>query len=219
MLTIILTSYNRPWLVKRAIQSLLNQTDPNWRLIIQDDGSDIETLQAINMFNDNRIGVIEHTTSDEERRQKSRYAVLINQAYMLVNGFTLVGYMCDNVEYDEEMVESVNRYFEYNPDVWNGYILQTRDVWEAETMQPAGTAQSFGHWPELPPLETPITNPRGLLDHSQVFHRLPVSARWEEDISAVKCGDAVFFERLIAEHGAIRPIRPGKVLSYEHVLH
>lgn len=218
MLTIILTSYNRPHFVRRAIQSVLDQTDPNWRLLIQEDGSDIETMQAVYSFNDGRISVTQHETADDERKKSSRYAVLINQAYMLVHT-PLIMYMCDNVEYAPDMVASVNRYFGCNPDVWSGYILQTRDVWNTAGTERLGAAQSYGHWPEMPPNEMPITQPQGVLDHSQVVHRLPVSARWEESIDTVKFGDAVFFERLVAEHGAIRPIRPGRILSYEHILH
>lgn len=44
---VVLTSYCRPRLVRDAIASVLNQTDQDFRLYIMDDGSNAETVRAI----------------------------------------------------------------------------------------------------------------------------------------------------------------------------
>lgn len=217
-LTIILTSYNRPRFVERAIRSVINQSSPLWRLIIQDDGSNLETLQTIHQFMDKRISVFSRTISPETRQATSRYATLINQTYGAIKT-PYVGYMCDNVEYHPDMVTTVTSFFHGHPDVWSGYVLHNRDMWTADGDKRLGNASDFAHWDATPPEVRPITNPFGLLDHSQVFHRMPISARWEESRDTVKCGDGVFFTRLVAEHGPIMPIEPDKVLSYEHLLY
>lgn len=55
-ISIILPTYNRAHLLKRAINSVLNQTFKNWELLIIDDGSTDNTKNIINDFsNDNRI--------------------------------------------------------------------------------------------------------------------------------------------------------------------
>ena len=214
-LTIILTSYDRPPFVVRAVESMLAQTNPNWRLIIQDDGSGMGTVGKLRRYAhaDHRITLHEHVVTN--RREVTRYAVLINEALAWVES-EFVGYMCDNVEYKPEMVDSVLAYFAANPDAGAGYIYHERD-WYATSGKRLGRASDIDHWDYTPPVVRDIHEPMGMLDHSQVFHRLPIAARWDEDMAAVKCGDGLFFQKLVLERGAIRPIRPGKVLSVEHL--
>lgn len=52
--------YNAARYIKNAIQSLLNQTNPNWKLICIDDGSTDNSKEIINSFisRDNRISLI-----------------------------------------------------------------------------------------------------------------------------------------------------------------
>jgi len=214
-LTIILTSYNRPHFVRRAIDSMLAQTNPNWRLIIQDDGSDNDTLQAIYSYSDGRISVFSRTVTVEQRQGITRYAYLINQTYAILST-PYVGYMCDNVEYRPGMVQAVVDFFEERPEVWSGYTLHQRDICTPDGRF-LGDASILNHWDYTPPIEEAIKEPFGMLDHSQVFHRLPIAARWEEDKAAVKCGDGLFFMKLVSEHGPIQPIKKGEVLSMEHL--
>lgn len=48
--SIILPSFNREKLLKRAVNSVLNQTFKNWELIIVDDGSSDGTFSLVNEF-------------------------------------------------------------------------------------------------------------------------------------------------------------------------
>ncbi|MCU0397127.1 MAG: glycosyltransferase [Cyclobacteriaceae bacterium] len=57
--SIILPTHNRAHLLPRAINSVLNQTYPNWELIIVDDGSTDNTKYIIDKFNDRRIKYIQ----------------------------------------------------------------------------------------------------------------------------------------------------------------
>lgn len=216
-LTIILTSYNRPRFVVKAIQSIIAQTSPDWRLIIQDDGSDQDVLDKIRPFarSDDRITLFERDVVN--RSEFTRYAVLINETLPMVKT-ELVCYMCDNVEYMPEMVECVLSYFKENQDAGAGYIYHKRDMWTPDGSAYLGRASDFAHWDYTPPVVRDIYIPMGAIDHSQVVHRMPVKARWDEDISAVKCGDGLFFQKLIIEKGVISPIKPGKVLSLEHLI-
>ena len=216
-LTIILTSYSRKNFVTRAVKSVLAQTNPNWRLIIQDDGSGQSVLYPLRRYaeSDHRITLREHPNVTN-RTAVTRYAVLINEVLTTING--LVGYMCDNVEYKPELVDSVLAFFEHHPEAFSGYVYHERDAWKPDGSKRLGKAEYYGHWNYTPPITGAISKPMGMLDHSQVFHRLPIAARWEENRSALKNGDGVFFERLIAEKGAIKAIRPGKVLTVEHLI-
>jgi teichuronic acid biosynthesis glycosyltransferase TuaG len=55
MVSIIMAAYNASRFIHEAIQSVLDQTDPDWELLVIDDGSTDGTAAAVNAFTDNRI--------------------------------------------------------------------------------------------------------------------------------------------------------------------
>ena len=55
LVSIITPTYNRAYIIKNAINSILAQTYPNWELIIMDDGSTDRTKQDIASIGDARI--------------------------------------------------------------------------------------------------------------------------------------------------------------------
>lgn len=58
--SVVIPTYNRAHLLKRAIQSVLNQTYQDFELIIVNDGSTDETEEVIKTFADDRISYIRH---------------------------------------------------------------------------------------------------------------------------------------------------------------
>ncbi|MBO7612155.1 MAG: glycosyltransferase family 2 protein [Elusimicrobia bacterium] len=55
LISVILPTYNRAHLIKRSVESILNQTYQNIELIIIDDGSTDNTKEVIESLNDKRI--------------------------------------------------------------------------------------------------------------------------------------------------------------------
>jgi len=57
LVTVLMPTYRRPFLLRRAIQCVLNQTYPNFKLRIYDDASGDKTREVVNKFtkNDSRI--------------------------------------------------------------------------------------------------------------------------------------------------------------------
>lgn len=55
MVSIILPTYNRAHLIKESINSVLQQTYPDFELLIIDDGSDDNTAEVISAISDNRV--------------------------------------------------------------------------------------------------------------------------------------------------------------------
>jgi len=58
--SIAIATYNRAHLLKRAIQSILNQTYQDFEIIVVDDGSTENTEEVVKSFTDKRIRFIKH---------------------------------------------------------------------------------------------------------------------------------------------------------------
>lgn len=222
ILNIILTSYNRPCFVKRAIESVLAQTDRRWRLYVLDDASNEATQGLLWQYvpdkADNPPIQIEFgwpEMSAADRAKHTRYSVLINSVMPGLSA-GVVAYMCDNVEYDPRLVATVLDYFERHPQVYAGYVPHGRDIYTADG-EYLGPAAIRGHWNVTPPQDGALSGRvMGLLDHSQVFHRLPCDLRWNESPEVRSYGDGEFFNRLTALYGPIHQIS-ADILTNEHL--
>jgi len=216
-ITCLLTAYNRPVLLGKAIKSIADQTHLDWNCILMDDGSGVDNLELYKRIVDPRFTVLYYNATQEMRDTTARYAVNINKHLPgLSSG--LVCYMTDNTEYDRHLFSIASKWFENN-HTFAGYAISQRDCYTAAG-EYLGISQKYGHWANMPPLNFIHTfgaalSPRRFLDHSQVCHRLPVGVAWDE--SAKPDGDAVFFERLISQHGAICPMYHMPLLT-EHIV-
>ncbi len=116
-MSIILTSYNKPALVGKAIESVLRQTLDEWELFIMDDHSNEETVNVIKQYlDDPRITYINSFIEDEERYKKTRYAVLINKAIPLTKG-TYISYLTDDTVYVPKRLEEMVSFFNINAKI------------------------------------------------------------------------------------------------------
>ena len=59
MFSVVLPTFNRSKLLKRAIQSVFQQTYDNWELIIIDNFSEDNSLEVIKSFDQSRIKFIQ----------------------------------------------------------------------------------------------------------------------------------------------------------------
>lgn len=58
LFSIVLPTYNRAYLIKDTIQSVMNQSYTNWELLVVDDGSTDNTKEVVSSFTDPRIRYI-----------------------------------------------------------------------------------------------------------------------------------------------------------------
>jgi glycosyltransferase involved in cell wall biosynthesis len=92
-----------------AVQSILNQTYPNWELILIDDGSTDKTLDIANSYQDSRIRVV---TDGKNERLPAR----LNQAIELSKGKYFARMDGDDVSYPERLQRQVD-YLEQHPNI------------------------------------------------------------------------------------------------------
>ena len=218
-ITVLLTSYNRPVLLRRALDSLQAQTVEDWRCCVIDDDSPQEVKDIIHEYADADpriepwavVGV-----TPEARAASARYSVNINRFYHLVNDPLALVHMCDNVEYMPGCFAAVMDHFTAHPDALAGYVLHKRDIWQDGRV--VGLLSLRGHGDTTPPHPGHVVrNPLGRLDHSQVFFRGHVRLQWPEELRYRDRGDGVAFTRFVERHGGIPPIAPyDAVLSVEH---
>jgi len=74
-LTVSITSYNYEVYIQDAIESVINQTSNNWRLVIYDNGSTDSSLEIIKSYlSDSRISLVVHKENIGAKKN-SIYAV------------------------------------------------------------------------------------------------------------------------------------------------
>ncbi len=108
--SIIITTYNRAHLIKRAINSLVSQTEEDWEAIIIDDESTDNTHDQILQYisNNPKIRYIRKTHGGEvESKNKGIYSS---------NG-KFVSFLDSDDEYDPDHLKSRKRILLKNPEV------------------------------------------------------------------------------------------------------
>lgn len=224
--TFLLVTRNRPNILRRCLASLIAQTCHDWHLYIVhlDDQSEeaAQVLDVIRDYPDPRIdcSVFAHTPQSLEKMSPHSHYVNFCLDYLKDQGYRgIVAYPCANVEYDPETVALVLFWFERNHEIVAGYVKHERDIWDTAGLNRLGPASMNGHWDIVPPEPGQfITDARGMLDCSQVFHRFQPGLYWSEKPEHKRGNDGEFFTRLAQVTGPIHAIHPGRVLSHEHLM-
>lgn len=117
---ILLFYYNRPTLVKEAIQSVLDSSYSNWELYIIDDASDYPIDPEF--IKDSRITLHKILDTKEEKleRKGSWIGQIANIAVLNSNSDICV-FLCDDDQLRPNYLEDLNTYYTSNPDVQYSY--------------------------------------------------------------------------------------------------
>lgn len=194
--SVILTSYNKPQFVGKAIQGILNQSLDDFELLLMDDNSGRQTQQVIgNFLSDKRIRFYRSNVDDiAVRAQKIRYAVLINQALATSTG-EYISYATDDNVYRPQRLETMVNYLDSHPEAKIAYS-SSRVVFLDRRGKPKKTMHRMAK-------DVTYLAPCNV-DHCSVMHRadiLPVVHEkwgnyWDVDPQFYLIGDARFFWRL-----------------------
>ena len=136
LVSIVVSSYNRPKLIRDAIDSVLAQTWPQDRLqiLVCDDWSNIETSRVIGDYIETRSNIAmvrpASVPTDAERQYGSRCAIAINAAMPLVRG-EFVAFLPDDDLAAPRSIESRARYLMEHPDC--NVVVGRLEACKAET--------------------------------------------------------------------------------------
>ena len=145
LVSVLLTSYNRPQMIRRAIQSVLGQTYSNFELIILDDNSNEETRTVIESYlqKDLRIRRYYSEVKDEDRWKEARYAALFNIGLAMARG-ELIAYLTDDDGYLLSKLEKMVKFFREHPAVKIAYNQQNY-LPQNKTRRAYGVLKKPGH--------------------------------------------------------------------------
>jgi len=208
--SIILTSYNKPKFLKKAIDSVLGQTYKNLQLIIADDNSpDEEVWNVINSYTDSRIVSFNSFVSDEDRHKTARYATQINTAVRAHSTSKYLCYLADDDFYYPEMIENM---VEYAESSGHEVVFCAQHILDEDGNIDGGGVEGRGiRWfPE------PLVRGADKLDHNQVMTTRKVFELvngWEDDPGVWSGADAYFFDRIEKKQILFHPIDNNKPLQ------
>lgn len=208
--SIILTSYNRPRLVREAIASVRNQTYPDWELLVVDDNSNEETQMVLNhaIENDPRCRVINSGVQPADRMRTARYASCINLALPMTTG-NLITYLTDDDIFTPDRLALMVQNFAAHPEVYVVYGQQ-----RLVNLNPNGTTSSMGIRSSIGITRDPANH----IDHNSVMHRrdcLDIVGYWDDGPQHWGGADGAFFQKL-AQHWDFYPIEH---ITEEHRFH
>lgn len=178
--SVILGSYNRPKLVRQAIESVARQTVQDFQLIVTDDGSNEETLDAIveslMEIDPEKVFLLVATDRGGKDNCFNRAVHRINDAIQVAEG-RIIHYLADDDWYHEERFAHFDEAFK-DPSVMVAY---GRELFA----DAAGNLTGGGiYYPS-------VVDPLNVLDHNQVAHRsevFEVYPKWRDAIDMASDG-------------------------------
>lgn len=189
--SIIITSYNRPNLLKQSVDSALMQDYDDKEILIGDDGSDEETRALCEKY-EQEHGIIYYQSDrkDEDRLKVTEFAENINECIKLSTG-DIIFYLVDDDYYLQGHVSAIMGAFERNFDWMAAYGPQYQKRLNDDTGE---ETHVFTRSPGAVVLHAACQ-----LDHNQVAHRREVFDKvglWETDIAHRGAADAVMWQKI-----------------------
>jgi len=187
--SVILTSYNRPDLLVKAIESVLAQTFTDYEIIVLDDNSPHPDQRHViaRYWETPQIRFYKDNVQPLDRRTRVRYAVLANIGLKLANGHYIT-YLCDDDLYLPRRLEIMTARL----DQGDCQVVYGSQRLRYENDDYTG--------PERGPLAIEILDDAWWkVDHSSVMHTKAVAVEvggWDEDPQYWKYADAAFWRRL-----------------------
>jgi len=194
---IVLISYNRPFFVKQALDSIKKQTIlDDIHCVAVDDGSNNETVDAISAFQDDfaKFDFVQiKPEKEEDRYTTNRVAISVNAGLQRIIDTApetqYLSYLTDDDLYEETRCEKMSKHLDENPDIFLLYhfmklyrcdgtgklgdlIFDLNDKW----------TEANKYW---------VSNIDNRIDHCSFMHR-NLNVLWTDDNIYRRCTDYGF---------------------------
>lgn len=206
---VILLSYNRPTMVKKAINSVLSQQECDFTLYIMDDNSNPETQEILKEYEQNEnIVLYVSDVKNENRLKEIRGAILLNIA-LKMSSSKYITYLTDDCYYLPNRLKVMSRYLDTNQDIYSVYGIQrVKDLADNELFI---RGEDLGD----------VSQPHCKLDLNQIMHRRSVLEKVgyfeETDVERYICqADGEFFTRIANNFGPFKSIKIFTDVNIEH---
>jgi len=127
--SIITPTYQRPYLLQRALRSVVHQTFKDFECIVVDDAGDPDTVKIVKQFNDERIILVRHS-------QNRGTSAACNTGIKAARG-KLISILDDDDEYHPDFLKKMHIFFQTAPPhigfAWAG-IRRVKDLHEDEVI-------------------------------------------------------------------------------------
>jgi len=207
---VILVSYNRPTMVKKAIESVLSQKDCEFTLYIMDDNSNIETKNVLSQYAKNYKNIVLYISDikEEDRFKTIPGAKNINIALKMGTS-EYISYLTDDCYYLPNRLKIMSDYLNENSNTYCVYGLQ--NVMDLDGRIKEIRGKDLGD----------VEYPHCKLDINQIMHRrsiLEKTGYFEEDNIAqyMYQADGEFFMRIVKHFGSIKPINQFTDVNIDH---
>jgi len=205
----ILTSYNRPRMVRQALKSVFDQTYKNYELLIFDDSTAFKIMDVLSEFKFPSLQVHHADITAEERRARGRLGVNCNLGLHIAQG-DLICFLCDDDYYYPQWFEHAASFFDTNSNLDKRVGFGALSYSENQEME--FPIHGFGIWHDYP-----ISAPGNRLDHNQVMHRrFDPYFRWPEDFHSSVAPDASYFSTIAKAGHNFYPIPSYAVVKRKH---
>jgi len=116
LVSVVIPTYNRGWILKEAVESVLAQNFEDFELIVVDDGSTDHTPDILSAYQDN-ITVV---------RQENRGVSAARNRGIAVASGALIAFLDSDDLWMPEKLSGQVKFFHSNPDA---LICQTEEIW------------------------------------------------------------------------------------------
>jgi spore maturation protein CgeD len=181
--SVLLTTYNRPGMLREAIGSVLAQTYEDYELIVLDDNSSDPAQWEVLADHRNDVILYKSDITPAERPERVRYAVLANIGLALARG-EYVTYLCDDDLYLPRRLELMTARLDEG---------DCQIVYGSQQVTRGGTEQFTRYATRILPKASMV------VDHSSVMHTAQAArdaGGWDEDRANWRHADATFWDRL-----------------------
>jgi spore maturation protein CgeD len=192
--SVVLTSYNNPKYLRRAIDSVVNQTYDNFELIIADDNSSSEETLNISKEYTNRSNVILFNSNikEENRLKTARYATQINTGVRNFSTGEYLMYLADDDYFYPTMLEKMMSYVH---QTGHDIVFCAQHVKDTNDNIDGGGIDGRG----VRFFNEPLVRGADKLDHNQVMtSRASFDAvgGWNDEEWCWSGADSIFYDRL-----------------------